>query len=174
MIRSGVFLVVILAYVGGILTHILYERWNPTAPQSPPTMGVTQSQPVPESPSFRATYAPLVSTTAESAVPELVPIVARDVEKIRLLTGQQARVRGRVFRVGHSPKSNTYFINFGPSREALTAVIFNSAAELFEKNKQPPKQFENREVEIVGFIKDHPQYGLEIVLEHPKQIKILN
>ena len=102
------------------------------------------------------------------------PIVARDVEKIRQLTGQQARVRGRVFRVGHSPKSNTYFINFGPSREALTAVIFNSAAELFEKNKQPPKQFENREVEIVGFVKDHPQFGLEIVLEHPKQIKILN
>jgi hypothetical protein len=173
---AGVFSLVTLAFVGGFLAHVLYQRWNPTAPQSEPTIGAVQSQPAPDgaSPSFRVTYAPLESAATESTAPELTPIVARDVEKIRLLTGQQARVRGRVFRVGHSPKSNTYFINFGPSREALTAVIFDSVAELFEKNKQPPKQFENREVEIVGFVKDHPQYGLEIVLEHPKQIKILN
>lgn len=173
---AGAFSVVTLAFVGGFLAHVLYQRWNPTAPQSQPTIGAIQSQPVLDgaSPSFRVTYAPLASTTPESTTPELVSIIARDVEKIRLLVGQQARIRGRVFRVGHSPKSNTYFINFGPSREALTAVIFNSAAELFEKNKQPPKQFENREVEIVGFVKDHPQYGLEIVLEHPKQIKIIN
>jgi hypothetical protein len=111
---------------------------------------------------------------AEASAAELVPIVARDVEKIRALVGQQARIRGRVFRVGHSAKSNTYFINFGPSREALTAVIFNSTVELFEKSKQSPKQFENREVEIVGHVKDHPQYGLEVILEHPKQIKIVN
>jgi len=173
---AGVFSLVTVAFVGGFLAHVLYQRWNPAAPQSEPTIGAVQSQSVPDgtSPSFRVTYAPLESVTPESTVPELTTIVARDVEKIRLLTGQQARVRGRVFRVGHSPKSNTYFINFGPSREALTAVIFNSVAELFEKNKQPPKQFENREVEIVGLINDHPQYGLEIVLEHPKQIKILN
>ena len=177
MMRQSVATLAILgSFAAGFFAHVLYQRWNPTAPQSKPTIGAVQSQPAPdgESPSFRVTYAPLASTATEGNAPELAPIVARDVEKIRLLTGQQARIRGRVFRVGHSPKSNTYFINFGPSREALTAVIFNSAAELFENNKQPPKQFENREVEIVGFVKDHPQYGLEIVLEHPKQIKILN
>jgi hypothetical protein len=101
-------------------------------------------------------------------------VLARDLEKIRSLTGREARIRGRVFRVGHSAKSNTYFLDFGPSREALTAVIFNSAAELFEKSRQSPKQFENREVEIVGFVKEHPQYGLEVILEHPKQIKLVN
>jgi hypothetical protein len=53
-------------------------------------------------------------------------------------------------------------------------VIFNSSVELFEKGKQPPKQFENREVEIVGVVKEHPQYGLEVILEHPRQIKIVN
>ena len=31
-----------------------------------------------------------------------------------------------------------------------------------------------REVEITGFIKDHPQYGLEVVIEDPKQIKLMN
>jgi hypothetical protein len=71
-------------------------------------------------------------------------------------------VRGRVFRVGHSAKSNTYFLNFGPSREALTAVIFSPAVELFEKSRLLPKNFENKDVEITGQIKDHPQYGLEL------------
>ena len=88
-------------------------------------------------------------------------------------TAKRASAAG-FLRVGHATKSNTYFLSFGPSREALTAVIFNSAAELFEKSKQPPKSFENREVEISGFMKDHPQYGLEIILEDPKQIKIVN
>jgi hypothetical protein len=96
------------------------------------------------------------------------------VEKIRGLAGNQARIRGRVFRVGHSAKSNTYFLNFGPTREALTAVIFASTAELFEKNKISPKNFDGREVELQGEIKDHPQYGLEVILESPAQIKVVN
>jgi hypothetical protein len=176
MRSNAVFSVLLLAFGGGFLSHVLYQRWNPETPESTPPVATTQNQARPdaESPSFRVNYVPLSATAIDANIVELAPIVARDVEKIRSLIGQQARIRGRVFRVGHSPKSNTYFINFGPSREALTAVIFNSASELFEKNKQPPKQFENREVEIIGFIKDHPQYGLEVVLEHPKQIKILN
>ena len=104
-----------------------------------------------------------------------MPLVqAREVEKIRRLAGSQARVQGRVFRVGHSAKSNTYFLNFGPSREALTAVIFTSAAELFEKNQLQPKTFEGREIELHGEIKNHPQYGLEIILENPAQVKMLD
>jgi DNA/RNA endonuclease YhcR with UshA esterase domain len=65
-------------------------------------------------------------------------------------------------------------LNFGPSREALTAVIFASAADLFEKNKLQPKTFEGKEVELQGEIKDHPRYGLELILENPEQIKMLD
>jgi hypothetical protein len=53
-------------------------------------------------------------------------------------------------------------------------VIFSSAVELFDKAKTAPKSFENKEVEITGQIKDHSQYGLEIILENPKQIRIVN
>jgi hypothetical protein len=160
-----------LAFGAGFFSHLLYQRWNPGVSESERNpAALNQFAPAAEAPSFRVDYVPSAPTISET---ELTTIVARDIEKIRSLTGQQARIRGRVFRVGHSAKSNTYFINFGPSREALTAIIFNSAVELFEKNKQPPKQFENREVEITGFIKDHPQFGLEVILEHPKQIKIL-
>jgi hypothetical protein len=173
---GGTLSLVLLAFGAGFMTHVLYQRWNPGLPRSEDSpLAQSVSLSAAESPSFRVNFVPSPpNPMAEASAAELVPIVARDVEKIRALVGQQVRIRGRVFRVGHSAKSNTYFINFGPSREALTAVIFNSTAELFEKSKQSPKQFENREVEIVGHVKDHPQYGLEVILEHPKQIKIVN
>jgi hypothetical protein len=169
----GVACVILLAYCAGVLTHLLYLRWRPaeaeqakSAAAGPVGQGEAQSH--------RVSFVPFAPPAPQENFAELPVLPARDVEKIRALTGQQTRIRGRVFRVGHSAKSNTYFLNFGPSREALTAVIFASAVELFDKNKLPPKKFENREVEINGAIKDHPQYGLEVVLEHPKQIKILD
>ena len=88
--------------------------------------------------------------------------------------GDKQKSAAEFFASAIRAKSNTYFLNFGPSREALTAVIFASAAELFEKSKLAPKNYENREVEITGTVKDHPQFGVEIILEDPKQIKIIN
>jgi hypothetical protein len=170
-------LLVVLAFAAGLFTHGLYQRWNPPASDLPPARDSLADFPGASTAApgqHRVTYMPLgePAVQAEQAV-EVPTLTAREVDKIRALTGKLARVRGRVFRVGHSAKSNTYFLNFGPSREALTAVIFASALELFEKNQLAPKNFENKEVEITGQIKDHPQYGLEIILENPKQIKIL-
>ena len=163
-------------FVAGICTHLLYQRWNPPTaelPEAPPVAARALTPGEPQS--YLVNYVPLVTTPAEAEQsPELAEFLARDVEKIRSLTGKQARVRGRVFRVGHSAKSNTYFLNFGPSREALTAVIFSSAVELFDKAKTAPRSYENKEVEITGQVKDHPQYGLEIIIENPKQIRMIN
>ena len=165
-----------IAFAAGLSSHLLYQRWNPSSPEAedPGIHGGISAAggPAREPQSHRVTYVPL---TAQAPLPADIPLLqARDVEKIRSLTGSPARVRGRIFRVGHSAKSNTYFLNFGPSREALTAVIFAAAAELFEKGKIAPKSFEGREVEVQGEVKDHPQYGLEIILENPAQIKIIN
>jgi hypothetical protein len=162
-------------FLAGFASHVLYQRWNPPVPE---TQADTLKSPSSaqligaEQQSFRVTFAPLSAPAPTQAAIEWVQ--AREVEKIRRLAGSQARIRGRVFRVGHSAKSNTYFLNFGPSREALTAVIFASAVELFEKNKLQPKSFEGKEVEVQGQIKDHPQYGLEVILENPAQIKVLD
>ena len=165
-----------VAFAAGFASHVLYQRWDPSSPESkdPGTNdGISAARgPARERQSYRVTYVPL---TSQAPLPADIPLLqARDVEKIRSVTGSPARVRGRIFRVGHSAKSNTYFLNFGPSRDALTAVIFASAAELFEKGKIAPKSFEGREVEVQGEVKDHPQYGLEIILENPAQIKIIN
>jgi len=115
-----------------------------------------------------ASPSPSAPAAAEPAVVE-----ARDVDKIRTLAGSQARIRGRVFRVGKSSRSNTYFINFGPSRASFTAVIFPSSVAQFEQSQLAPKTFEGKEIEVTGEIKDHPQYGLEMILEDPGQVKIL-
>jgi len=136
----GTGLLIVLAFAAGLFTHGLYQRWNPPASDAPPARVSLADSPgaataVPGQ-AHRVTYMPLGEPAVQAEQAAEVPTIsARDVEKIRALTGKPARVRGRVFRVGHSAKSNTYFLNFGPSREALTAVIFASALELFEKNQ---------------------------------------
>jgi len=163
-------------FMAGFASHFLYQRWNLSSEGGQEIVGASTSNTsqnfmfTPQT--YPVTYVPL-SAPANKPV-ELPLLQARDVERIRELAGNQARIRGRVFRVGHSAKSNTYFLNFGPSREALTAIIFASAAELFEKNKLSPKSFDGREVELHGEVKDHPQYGLEVILETPAQIKVVN
>ena len=173
---AGIAGIIVAAFAAGFATHFLYQRWNPRLEESQESAAGSAdavskgSSLTPQS--YRATYEPFSRSVEKPA--ELPLLQARDVEKIRGLAGNRARIRGRVFRVGHSAKSNTYFLNFGPSREALTAVIFASAAELFEKNKVSPKNFDGREVELQGEVKDHPQYGLEVILESPSQIRVVN
>jgi hypothetical protein len=174
--RSSTTMVAILAaFLAGLFTHVLYQRWNAAPAGISTALSTGQILPLSDftgNQGHSVRFVPLSAAVEEKTL-DLPVLVARDVDKIRSHAGRQARVRGRVFRVGHSAKSNTYFLNFGPSREALTAVIFASSVELFEKNQQAPKLFENKEVELTGEIKDHPQYGLEVVLDSPKQIKIL-
>lgn len=167
---------ILLSFCAGFFAHFLYLRWHRAMPgdlRIPAATDLGYDVNPGEPQSHAVTFVPTVPSPREKSA-DLPVLAARDVEKIRALTGHQARIRGRVFRVGHSAKSNTYFLNFGPSREALTAVIFASAVELFEKAKIQPQSFENREVEIRGWIKDHPQYGLEVVIEQPAQIRALN
>lgn len=165
----------LVAFLAGFVSNLLYQRWNPSLPAIETHLldrKNSEFAPSAEPPSFPVIHLP-AQPHVETQV-DAPPLQAREVEKIRKLAGSQARVRGRVFRVGHSAKSNTYFLNFGPSRESLTAVIFASAVELFEKSKLQPKLFEGKEVELRGEIKDHPQYGLELILENPAQIKMLD
>lgn len=156
-ISLGAAFLVIGGFLAGFLSHLLYQRW---------------SAPFPEGQGYPVTFVPLPPPPPRQA--EIPLVQAREVEKIRGLAGNQARVRGRVYRVGHSAKSNTYFLNFGPSRSSFTAVIFASSLELFDRKKLNPKSYEGREVELIGEIKDHPQYGLEMILEDPSQIKVLD
>ena len=161
----------IAAFFTGFFTLFLYQRWDPPIVQvdESTTLNVVRLQPPPTLPSFAVTFAHLPAS--QQADPPVLQAV--DTEKIRALAGKPARIRGRIFRVGHSARSNTYFLNFGPSRSALTAIIFASAVNLFEQDKLPPKGFDGREVEVHGEVKDHPQYGLEIILNNTSQIKIL-
>jgi hypothetical protein len=172
----AVLLIALTTFVAGFGSHLLYQRWS-TRPELEEGSELSRrADTVHEAPvtpgTHSVSYVPPSRPVDKPA--ELPLIQAREVEKIRERAGSAARVRGRIFRVGHSEKSNTYFLNFGPSREALTAVVFASAAELFEKNKIALRSFDGREVEVSGDIKNHPQYGLELIIESPAQLKIVN
>jgi len=115
MIRSTLTLsgTILLSFFAGFLSHVLYQRWNPAADVTP---GQIENQQITfaadgEPSVHRVSFVP-ITPMAEVDPADLPLVLARDVEKIRALTGRQARIRGRVFRVGHSAKSNTYFLNF--------------------------------------------------------------
>ncbi len=143
---------VIGAFLSGFFVHFLYGRWSGVCAELP--AGASAG-----APDASANGLPLVDVM--------------EVERLKELAGVMARVRGRVFRVGHSSKSNTYFLDFGPSRSAFTAVIFSSTVDAFLRENAHPKQFRGKEVELTGRIKDDPKYGLEMILESPAQIKAL-
>ena len=143
------------AFLSGFLVHLLYGRW---------------SAPVP---CVKAPAGARTSAAGSSPAADLPVVDVMEVERLQELAGVLARVRGRIHRVGHSSRSNTYFLDFGPSRSAFTAVIFSSAVEAFLRGNAHPDQFQGREVEITGRIKDDPKYGLEMILESPAQIEVL-
>jgi hypothetical protein len=152
------------AFLVGFLSHLLYQRWNERQIASNDFTAQGRAYPV--------QYIPDSEPLSKEV--ELPVIQASDLRKLRQLAGSEVRVRGRIYRVGHSARSNTYFLNFGPARSALTGVIFSSAAELFERSRIDPLTYEGREVELTGEIKDDPRYGLEMILEDPQNIKVLN
>ena len=143
------------AFVSGFFAHLLYGRWTEPEPCTEPAVASS------------------ASATVSSAPANLPVVDVMEVERLQELAGVLVRVRGRVHRVGHSSKSNTYFLDFGPSRSAFTAVIFSSAADAFLRGNAHPNQFQGQEVELTGRIKDDPKYGLEMILEGPAQIEIL-
>jgi len=157
-VRAASLVLAAAAFFAGLAVHALYRRW------SAPSAGER---------SYAVAFVPPAAPSAPPAA-ELPRVQAREVDKIKGLAGSRAKIRGRVFRVGLSEKSNTYFLDFGPSRDSFTAVIFASAVDLFEKKNLPPKKFESKEIEITGEIKDHPQYGLEMILEDPSQVKVID
>ena len=143
------------AFISGFFVHLLYGRW-------------TGPEPCVETPARASASAAGASGEADLPVVDVM-----EVERLQELSGRKARVRGRVHRVGHSSRSNTYFLDFGPARSAFTAVIFSSALDGFLRENIDPHRFQGREVEVTGRVKDDPKYGLEMILEGPAQIRLV-
>lgn len=83
--------------------------------------------------------------------------------------GEVVTVRGTVAGVGHSPRSNTTFVNFGapyPNHD-FTAVIFRSAAPQFPD----ADSWTGKTVSVTGLVKTYSGKP-EIILNSPSQIKV--
>ncbi len=105
--------------------------------------------------------------------PEPAVIPASNLRLLKKNAGKDVIVSGRVARIGHSEKSDTYFLNFADDRNGLTIVIFSSVVEKFERLGLSVADYEGDSVEITGELVDDPKYGLEIILEEPSQVKTL-
>ena len=150
-VRSAALLLAV--FLSGSLSHFAYRRWTGAPPCD--------------------SFPPGVSALETIVTGELPVVDVVEAERLRELAGTRARVRGRVFRVGHSSRSNTYFLDFGPSRSAFTAVIFSSAVDSFLREDAHPDRFQGQEVELTGTVRDDPKYGLQMILEGPRQIEPL-
>lgn len=155
-------LLLLVAFVCGIGAHLLYQRW---------------SKPETASEVFPGVFAPLPpmarpAAKDDAAEPPVVDVI--EVERLRSLAGRVARIRGRVYNVGYSRKSNTHFLNFGPSRSSFTAVIFSDALSRFQQKGVQPKDYAGRELELKGVVKNDERYGLEMILDSPDQVAPLN
>lgn len=107
-----------------------------------------------------------VAVGAEQKTVVAVSDVAKYVDKT-------VTVEGKVLRVGQSTRSNTYFLNFTQQRNGFTVVIFSKTVSKFETAKLDIKSFEGKTVQVTGKIQNPPQYGLEIILNEPSEIKIV-
>jgi hypothetical protein len=105
--------------------------------------------------------------------PTRLVIEATDLSGLKKHAGETATVRGKVYDVYFSSRSGTYFVNFGPERTSFTAVIFSSAVKEFIRQGIDPQDYEGKLLEIDGQVINHPQYGLEIILEDPIQVRII-
>ncbi|MBW1679440.1 MAG: phospholipase D family protein [Deltaproteobacteria bacterium] len=98
-------------------------------------------------------------------------ISASDIDSLKQNANKIVKVYGTVYSVYHSEGSNPYFLHFGPD-PSFTAVIFSTAAEKFRQQGFDPHSYRGKEIELLGRVIDHPEYGLEMVLEDPSQIRL--
>ena len=83
--------------------------------------------------------------------------------------GETVTVTGTVGDVGHSQRSNTIFVNFGPPfpNHIFTAVIFASAATQFPD----VDSWKGKTLNVTGAVKMY-RGKPEIILESPKQVSV--
>lgn len=98
---------------------------------------------------------------------------ATNLSKLRKHAGDEVVVYGRVVRVGHSDRSNTYFLDFAKDKKGFTVVIFSSVVAKYDILGISIPDYEGDSVEVTGELVDHPEYGLEIILDEPSQIRVL-
>src|SRR6266550_1988105 len=111
-----------------------------------------------------ATLIAVANTVTSSVVNAQKVVTAQEASQH---VGETVTVTGTVGDVGHSQRSNTTFVNFGPPfpNHTFTAVIFASAASLFPD----VDSWKGKALSITGVVKMY-RGKPEIVLESPKQV----
>jgi len=87
---------------------------------------------------------------------------------------QVVYVDDKVLKVGKSPTSETYFINYSSQKGGFTVVIFKDVAAQFKAKKMDLMQLTGKKIKVLGKIQNPPQYGVQIVLDRADNLTISN
>jgi DNA/RNA endonuclease YhcR with UshA esterase domain len=115
---------------------------------------------------------PGVPTTTGAAKPATVGKII-PVAEVEKYIDQSGTVEGKVFKVGYSSAKNIYFLNFTEQRDGFAVVSFDQVSKQFAAKKIDPNSFQGKIVQVTGKIVKPPQYGVEMVLDSPDNIKII-
>ena len=114
--------------------------------------------------------APAVKTAAPAVAASGKVIQQADVTKF---VNQNVILEGTIEKVGKSPKSETYFLNFPSKPVKFTTVIFAKVAEEFKQAKIDINSYSGKKVQITGKIVFDEKFGHEILLDKKDSIKIV-
>ncbi len=122
-----------------------------------------------------STTTAVVSTTSSSTVQKkIVPFSGViQVSDVPTHIDQSGTVEGKVVKTTKSSRSNTYFLNFSEKQNVFTVVIFSRIVDQFAKDSVDILSFEGKKVRVTGSIQSPAQYGPEILLDKPADIKII-
>ncbi len=100
-------------------------------------------------------------------------------DQIQEYIGRAAVVQDYVYNV-HRSQKGTFFIKFEPLEQAprpfdgFKVVIFNDLAQNWERAGLSPLMYQQRTIRVRGVIQQHPEWGLEILVNSPRVIQIVD
>jgi hypothetical protein len=100
-------------------------------------------------------------------------------DQIHEYIGRATVVQDYVHNV-HRSQKGTFFIKFEPLEKAprpfdgFKVVIFNDLAQNWERAGLSPTMYQQHTIRVRGVIQQHPEWGLEILVNSPRVIQIVD
>lgn len=121
--------------------------------------------------------APVVKPTPTVATPppKSQPVVR--LEAIRQHVGQIVDFQGYVHEVYRAVGSGTVFVKFEKTKspvEGFRLVIFNSYLDAWRQAGIDWEAYAGHEVMVHGVIRDDPQWGIQMLIDRPELIKVVD
>lgn len=99
-----------------------------------------------------------------------------DFTKAAMHIGQVVTVEGFIHLV-HRSGRGTYFIKFEKTPrpfDGFKLVLFNQYVPVWTNAGIDPREYQQKRLRVRGLVQDHPEWGLEIIVNRPEMISIVD